>query len=136
MPHTVSVTLAVDGLSASFSLPPDAALDLILRYGIPDATATPPTSILETILANTERLIVMSTTTTNSLANLQAAVANETTVDQSVLTLLTTLAAEIAAASPTGDNPAIDSVVATMTANAAALSAAVTANTPAPPATP
>ena len=136
MPHTVSVTLAVDGLSASFSLPPDAALDLILRYGIPDATATPPTSILETILANTERLIVMSTTTTNSLANLQAAVANETTVDQSVLTLLTTLAAEIAAASPTGDNPAIDSVVATMTANAAALSAAVTANPPAPPATP
>ena len=136
MPHTVSVTLAVDGLSASFSLPPDTALDLILRYGIPDATATPPTSILETILANTERLIVMSTTTTNSLANLQAAVANETTVDQSVLTLLTTLAAEIAAASPTGDNPAIDSVVATMTANAAALSAAVTANTPAPPVTP
>ena len=136
MPHTVSVTLAVDGLSASFSLPPDAALDLILRYGIPGATATPPTSILETILTNTERLIVMSTTTTNSLANLQAAVANETTVDQSVLTLLTTLAAEIAAASPTGDNPAIDSVVATMTANAAALSAAVTANTPAPPATP
>ncbi len=69
---------------------------------------------------------------TNSLASLQAAVANETTVDQSVLTLLTTLAAEIAAASPTGDNPAIDAVVTTMQANAAALAAAVTANTPVP----
>ena len=70
---------------------------------------------------------------TNSLANLQAAVANETTVTQSVLTLLTTLAAEIAAASPTGDNPAIDAVVTTMQANATALAAALAANPPGPP---
>jgi hypothetical protein len=71
---------------------------------------------------------------TNSLAALQAAVAAETAVDQSVETLLTQLAAELAAASPTGDNPAIDAVVATMTANAATLRAAVTANTPVVPA--
>jgi hypothetical protein len=44
------------------------------------------------------------------------------------------MAAEIAAASPTGDNPAIDAVVTTMNANAASLAAAVTANTPAAPA--
>lgn len=88
------------------------------------------------VLQALERLIQMSTTTTNSLANLQDAVAKETSVDQSVLTLVTTLAAEIQAASPTGDNPAIDAVVATMSANAAALSAAVAANTPAAPVTP
>jgi hypothetical protein len=76
----------------------------------------------------------MSASTTNSLANLQAAVAAQTTVTQSVLTLLSTMAAEIAAASPTGDNPAIDAVVTTMNANAASLAAAVTANTPAAPA--
>ena len=69
--------------------------------------------------------------TTNSLAALTTAVANETTVDQSVLTLITSLAAQIAAASPTGDNPAIDALVATMTTNATALAAAVAANTPA-----
>jgi hypothetical protein len=68
--------------------------------------------------------------TTNSLANLTTAVANETTVDQSVETLLTQLSAEIASASPTGDNPAIDALVTQMQANAAALAAAVTANTP------
>ena len=83
-----------------------------------------------------ERQQINMSTTTNSLANLQAAVAAETAVDQSVLTLLTTLAAEIASASPTGDNPAIDAVVATMQANAASLAAAVTQNTPTPPAGP
>jgi hypothetical protein len=81
-----------------------------------------------------KELAAMSASTTNSLANLQAAVAAQTTVTQSVLTLLSTMAAEIAAASPTGDNPAIDAVVTTMNANAASLAAAVTANTPAAPA--
>jgi hypothetical protein len=81
-----------------------------------------------------ERLEQMSTTTTNSMANITAAVANETTVDQSVLTLITTIVGEVQAASPTGDNPAIDALVTTMQTNAAALSAAVTTNTPAAPA--
>jgi hypothetical protein len=81
-----------------------------------------------------KELAAMSASTANSLANLQAAVAAQTTVTQSVLTLLSTMAAEIAAASPTGDNPAIDAVVTTMNANAASLAAAVTANTPAAPA--
>ena len=78
----------------------------------------------------------MSASTTNSIATLTAAVANETSVDQSVLALVTNMAAAIAAASPTGDNPAIDALVTTMQTNAAALSAAVTANTPAAPAAP
>ena len=71
---------------------------------------------------------------TNSLANLQTAVAAETAVDTSVETLLTALAAQLQAASPTGDNPAIDAVVAQMQTNATALGAAVAANTPAAPA--
>jgi hypothetical protein len=89
-----------------------------------------------TALTYFQRILQVMSSTTNSIANLQAAVAAETTIDQSVLTLLTTLAAQIAAASPTGDNPAIDAVVSTMQANAATLAAAVTANTPTPPASP
>ena len=84
-------------------------------------------SIQATLAAIRKDIAAMSASTTNSLANLQAAVAQQTTVTQSVLTLLTTMAAEIAAASPTGDNPAIDAVVTTMNANAASLAAAVTA---------
>lgn len=58
------------------------------------------------------------------------AVANETTVDQSILTLVQTMATQIAAVA---DNPAaVKAAVAQMQQNAAALSAAVTANTPAP----
>ena len=91
-------------------------------------------SIQATLAAIRKDIAAMSASTTNSLANLQAAVAAQTTVTQSVLTLLSTMAAEIAAASPTGDNPAIDAVVTTMNANAASLAAAVTANTPAAPA--
>ena len=91
-------------------------------------------SIQATLAAIRKDIAAMSASTTNSLANLQAAVAAQTTVTQSVLTLLSTMAAEIAAASPTGDNPAIDAVVTTMNANATSLAAAVTANTPAAPA--
>jgi hypothetical protein len=66
------------------------------------------------------------------LTALNAAVANETAVDQSVITLLTTLAGELATANDAGDTAAIASIVSTMQANAQSLSAAVAANTPAP----
>ena len=66
------------------------------------------------------------------LTALNAAVTAETTVDQSVETLLTTLAAELATANDAGDQAAIAQIVTTMQANAATLGAAVTANTPAP----
>jgi hypothetical protein len=70
------------------------------------------------------------------LTALQAAVAQETAVDQSVETLLTTLAAELSTANDAGDTAAIAQIVTTMQTNAAALGAAVTANTPATPAPP
>ena len=66
------------------------------------------------------------------LTALNAAVTAETTVDQSVETLLTTLAAELATANDAGDQAAIAQIVTTMQQNAATLGAAVTANTPAP----
>lgn len=70
------------------------------------------------------------------LSTLNAAVAQEAAVDQSVITLLTTLAGELSAANDAGDQTAIAGIVSTMQANAANLAAAVAANTPAtPPAT-
>jgi hypothetical protein len=66
----------------------------------------------------------------SALTDLQTAVANETTIDQSVITLLQTLAADLAAALANNDTAAIQAVVATMQQNATALAAAVSANTP------
>lgn len=69
--------------------------------------------------------------------DLKAAVANETTVEQSAITLLGSLSAQLQAAL-NGGNPTADvqAVIDTMNANQTALAAAVTANTPAaaPPA--
>ena len=67
------------------------------------------------------------------LDNLTTAAANETTVDASVEALLTTLSAAIQKllAAPTVDPAALQAIVNTMNNNAATLSAAVAANTPA-----
>src|SRR6185312_544810 len=83
----------------------------------------------------------------DAVNELKTDVANETSVDQSVLTLLQGQAAELAAikqqladAVASGDPAAIQASIddltnlhTTMTANAASLAAAVTANTPADP---
>lgn len=68
------------------------------------------------------------------LTKLTADVAAETTVDAAVEILLTQLVAQIKAAG--GDQAALDALTAQMEANAAALSSAITANTPAAPVTP
>lgn len=66
------------------------------------------------------------------LTQLAADVAAETTIDESVKTLLTNLSAQITAA---GTDPvALKALTDQMEANAAALQAAITANTPAAPA--
>jgi hypothetical protein len=70
-----------------------------------------------------------------TLDDLTAAVAAETTVTDSVLTFIQGLEAQLLAAAP--GNTAVEALVTTMKANAARLSAAVVANTPAaPPAVP
>ena len=66
------------------------------------------------------------------LSALTDAVTNDTTVEQSAITLLEELAAEISAAA--NDPAAIQALADEVNANAAALAAAVTANTPAAPA--
>jgi hypothetical protein len=88
---------------------------------------------LDTILATLKEFQMSGT---NSLANLTAQVASQQTVITSVETLLSQLTALIAAASPTGDNPAIDAIVTQLQTQDASLAAAVTANTPAAPAAP
>ena len=70
---------------------------------------------------------------------LVAAVTQETTVNQSAITLINGIAAQIAAAIAAagslsaGDRAALQSTVASITSNASSLSAAVVANTPATP---
>lgn len=72
-----------------------------------------------------------------ALANLQAAVTAETTVEAGVITLLQTLAADLQAAIAAGnDAAAVQAVADQITQNTATLAAAVTANTPTPPAPP
>ena len=63
---------------------------------------------------------------------LQAEVANNTTVEQSAITLIQGLGAAITAAGT--DPAALASLVSTLQANDTALAAAITANTPAAPA--
>lgn len=65
----------------------------------------------------------------SALTDLQAAVAAEDTVIASAVALLNGLGAQIAALTP--DQAAINALAADVTAQAAALAAAVTANTPA-----
>lgn len=69
-----------------------------------------------------------------TLADIQAAVAAEQTVETSVITLLGQLSMELQAAIDSEDPVAMQAVVTAINTNAAALSAAITANTPAPPA--
>ena len=71
-----------------------------------------------------------------NLSSITAEVANNTSVTQSVVTLIQNLAAQIAAIPPSNDpttQAALDQLTATLTANDSAIAAAVTANTPATP---
>lgn len=70
----------------------------------------------------------------SEMASLTAAVANDTTVDQSAVTLLNGLKAQLDAAIAAGDPAALQALADQLGANATALSDAITANTPAAPA--
>ncbi len=81
------------------------------------------------------QLMALDATTQASIDNLNNAVAQETTVEKSVETLLTGMAAQIAALKTGVTDPAvsaaIDAATAIVVANNAAAAAAVAANTPA-----
>lgn len=69
-----------------------------------------------------------------SISDVNAAVAAETTVEQSVIALLNGISQQLKDAQASGDPEALDQVVASINANTKALSDAVAANTPAAPA--
>lgn len=80
------------------------------------------------------KLTQQETTIMADLSALQAEVAKNTTIEQSAITLIQGLAAQIQAA---GTDPAkLQAIVDQLTANDAALAAAVTANTTPAPTTP
>lgn len=64
-----------------------------------------------------------------AFANLRAAVAAETTIDQSAVTLLNGLGAQLQAAIASGDPAQVQALADTLSTDSAALAAAVTANT-------
>lgn len=66
-----------------------------------------------------------------SISDVNAAVAAQTTVEQSVIALLNGISQQLKDAQASGDPAAIDQVVANINANTKALSDAVAANTPA-----
>ena len=90
---------------------------------------------LDQINAKLDKLLLGETTMALDITALQTAVAQETTVDSAVETLLTGLSSElqtlITNSGNTVDPAALQAIVNTMTANATTLQAAVSANTPA-----
>lgn len=65
-----------------------------------------------------------------TINDISAAVAAESTVDDSIVTLLNTIVAELKAAQASSDPAAMDAVVAGIQANTKKITDAVTANTP------
>lgn len=82
----------------------------------------------------------MATDLQAAVQRVSDAVAAETTIDQSVLTLVSTMAQEIKDLAANQNDPAVaqqlNAFADSMATNASQLSAAVTANTPAPAPTP
>lgn len=90
---------------------------------------------MDELLGLLRTLIAKEIAMTKTLTDLQADVAAETTVNQSAVTLLQGLSAQIAALKNAGTDPttaaAIDALAAQVEGNTSSLSDAVTANTPA-----
>lgn len=92
-------------------------------------------SDLQTALFSKLNIIqIGETNMAKTLADLQADVIAEATVNQSAITLLQGLKAQLDAAIASGDPAQIQAISDSLEANTAALAAAVTANTPAAPA--
>ncbi len=84
-------------------------------------------NILESLLSIHQKLNKMA----NELDDLKAAVAKDTAVDQSAITLLNGLKAKLDAAIASGDPAQLTALSAQLGSNAQGLADAVTANTPA-----
>lgn len=84
-------------------------------------------NILKNVLTNQSKIIHMA----NELDDLKAAVAKDTEVDQSAITLLNGLKEKLDAAIASGDPAQLTALSQQLGSNSDALAAAVTANTPA-----
>lgn len=89
------------------------------------------TERLERIERGLTSIFHKMSTLSQQVQDLQAAVANETAVDQSAITLLQKLAQMINDAANSGDLAAVQQLATEISANTNALAAAVQANTPA-----
>jgi len=90
---------------------------------------------LDRVLAQQERILEREAQMAATIDDILAGVQQESTVDDSIITLLNNIAAQLANAGVPQDK--IDAIMAVITANQAKVTAAVTANTPAaPPPTP
>lgn len=101
-------------------------LDIYLHHVEPDDR-------LDRLLVLVTQLLQKDTKIMATLDDITAAVAAEATVEQSAITLLTSLHDQLAAALASQDPAAIQAVVDQLGTNTAALSAAIAANTPAAP---
>lgn len=90
-----------------------------------------PDPRLDQVLASLQRIITIGTKNMATLQDITDAVAAEKTVELSVIALLTKIAADLSAALAGQDPAAMQAVVDMIHANTDALSAAVTAGTPA-----
>ena len=91
-------------------------------------------STLQRVESKIDKLLIQVNQMSQATDNLAAAVARETSVDQSILTLIQGLADQV---KQTSTDPQVQALADQINANADKLAAAVTANTPAPtPATP
>ena len=86
---------------------------------------------LDRIIAMLNTLITKENQEMAVLQDIQAAVTAEKTVEDSVVTLLTSISAQLKAALAANDPAAVQAIVDQINTNAATLAAAVTANTPA-----
>ena len=86
---------------------------------------------LDRIISMLNTLINKETKIMATLADIQSAVTAEKTVEDSVVTLLQSLSAQLAAAIASGNPAQVQAIVDQINTNAASLAAAVTANTPA-----
>lgn len=95
-----------------------------------------PQAEYDTILGLLNKIITKENKIMATLQDIANAVAAETTVDNSIVTMLDGIVAQLKTAQASNDPVAMAAVVSSIEANTAILQAAVTANTPAAVVTP
>lgn len=140
----VHPTFSLGALALNVSGAVDVRIDRASLSAIRDLFAGLTTTITDIVTQGVQAMSGSTDTLATELANLQTAVQQETTVNQSAIALLNGIPALIQAAVQqavaAGADPAslsaLNNLASTIAGNATGLAAAVTANTPATPPTP